>query len=282
MPAVPNFFEAATALGAVHFADDNFVLLRGDCIELLRQLPASSVDLTVTSPPYNIGKSYESFKSLDEYVAWSADWMTAVYDATAQTASFWLNVGYTPLHPSGKAVPLPYLLWNLSDFYLVQEVVWNYGAGVAGRRFLSPRNEKFLWYVKDPDNYTFNLDAIRDPDVKYPKQFKNGKLKVNPLGKNPSDVWQFPKVTSGFQRSSAERTPHPAQFPEALIERVVLASSNLSETVLDPFMGSGTSAVVALKSGRRAVGIEISGEYCDLAVSRYLAAREQQSGQLFG
>ncbi|WP_206542546.1 DNA-methyltransferase [Microbacterium testaceum] len=273
-------FEAARLSPSVHFADEHFVLLRGDCLELLRELPTASVDLTVTSPPYNIGKSYESARTLEDYVDWSERWMRLVHAVTAAAGAFWLNVGYTPLHQSGKAVPLPYLLWNLTDFYLIQEVVWNYGAGVAGRRFLSPRNEKFLWFVKNADDYVFNLDAIRDPDVKYPRQYKNGRLKVNPLGKNPTDVWQFAKVTSGYQRSSAERTPHPAQFPEALIERVVLASSEKNAVLLDPFSGSGTTAVVAAKTGRRSIGIEISGEYCDLAVSRYLAKKESLSGLL--
>lgn len=274
--------EHARSLPNVHFADDNFVLLRGDSLEAMDQMVAESIDLTVTSPPYNIGKSYEGVRTLDEYIEWSAQWMNRVHRLTAPQGAFWLNVGYTPLHPSGKAVPLPYLLWNLTNFYLIQEVVWNYGAGVAGRLFLSPRNEKFLWYVKDQTKYTFNLDAIRDPNVKYPKQFKNGRLKVNPLGKNPSDVWQFAKVTSGFQRSSAERTPHPAQFPESLIERVVLASSDQGSVLFDPFMGSGTTAVVALKHGRRVIGSELSAEYCDLAVSRYLSAKEKHEAQLFG
>lgn len=280
-PLSATAFDVARSLSAVHFADDSFVLLRGDCVEILESLPSASIDLTVTSPPYNIGKSYEDTVPLDHYLAWSASWMQSVHRRTTPTGAFWLNVGYTPLHPKGKAVPLPYLLWDLTDFYLVQEVVWNYGAGVAGRRFLSPRNEKLLWYVNDPDAYTFNLDAIRDPDVKYPRQFKNGKLKVNPLGKNPSDVWQIPKVTSGFQRSSAERTPHPAQFPEALIERVVSASSEQGHTVLDPFLGSGTTAVASLNTGRRIIGIEISPEYCDLAVARYTAARSHSESQLF-
>ncbi|MFM6250745.1 MAG: site-specific DNA-methyltransferase, partial [Dolichospermum sp.] len=113
------------------------------------------------------------------------------------------------------------LLWDKIPFYLIQEIVWNYGAGVAGSKFFSPRNEKFLWYVKNPEAYTFNLDDIRDPNVKYPNQKKNGKIKVNPLGKNPTDVWEFPKVTSGQNRSSKERTPHPAQFPSAVIQRII-------------------------------------------------------------
>lgn len=263
-------------LGEPYFADENFTLYQSDCVASLRALASHvAVDLTVTSPPYNIGKSYEIFSTLDDYLDWSKSWMHAVHGVTSDSGTFWLNVGYTPLHADGKAVPLAYLMWNLSPFFLIQEVVWHYGAGVAGRAFYSPRNEKFLWYVKDSKNYTFNLDDVRDPDVKYPRQFKNGKLKVNPLGKNPTDVWQFAKVTSGAKRSSVERTPHPAQFPEAVIERVVKASSNVGDLVLDPFMGSGTTAVVATRLGRRVIGFELREDYCELAVRRYQAAQRQ-------
>ncbi len=279
-----NLQLAMDVLGKPYYADESFVLYNTDCVRAMHKLAENAcVDLTVTSPPYNIGKSYEKYKSLDDYVEWSKEWINAVHGVTALAGTFWLNVGYTPLHPRAKALPLPYLLWNLSPFYLVQEVVWNYGAGVAGKKFYSPRNEKFLWYVKDEHTYTFNLDAVRDPDVKYPRQFKNGRLKVNPLGKNPSDVWQFPKVTSGRDRSSAERTPHPAQFPETVIDRVVKASSNEGDLVLDPFMGSGTTAVVAVRNGRKALGFELNEFYCELAVRRHEAAlRQGAQDELFG
>lgn len=185
-----------------------------------------------------------------------------------ESGSFWLNLGYVPIPERGKAVPLPYLLWDKSPFFLVQEVIWNYGAGVASRRSFSPRNEKFLWFVKDEDTYFFDLDSVRDPDVKYPNQKKNGILKCNPLGKNPTDVWQIPKVTSGANRSSVERTPHPAQFPEALIRRVVLACSGPEGVVLDPFVGSGTTVMAARELGRQSIGIEIREDYLELAVRR--------------
>jgi adenine-specific DNA-methyltransferase len=169
--------------------------------------------------------------------------MGEVYRITRPDGSFWLNVGYVEMSQKGKAIPLPYLLWNRSPFYLLQEIVWNYGAGVAAKKSLSPRNEKFLWYVKDANNYTFNLNAIRDPDVKYPQQKKNGKLRCNTIGKNPSDVCQIAKVTFGADRASPERTPHPAQFPLDLVNRVVIGFSNPGELVFDPFLGSGTVAV---------------------------------------
>ena len=151
---------------------------------------------------------------------------------------------------------------------MIQEIIWNYGAGVSCRKILSPRNEKILWYVKNPFNYTFNLDPIRDPNVKYPNSKRNGKSRVNPLGKNPSDVWQIAKVTSGKNRSSKERTKHPAQFPNELIKKFVEGFSNTNDLILDPFLGSGTTAEMAVSHGRKCIGIEIREDYCEIAVNR--------------
>lgn len=257
-----------SALGTPYYEAEDVLLYHGDSTEILGSVSEPLFDLTVTSPPYNIGKEYEKILPIVEYVKWCSKWMGHIFDATMPDGSFWLNVGYVSVPDQGKAVPLPYLLWDKSPFYMLQEVVWNYGAGVASRKNFSPRNEKFLWYVRNPDNYYFDLDSVRDPNVKYPNQKKNGKLKCNPLGKNPTDVWQFPKVTSGANRASKERTPHPAQFPESVIERVVKSTSPESGIVFDPFLGSGTTSVVARAHGRASVGIEIRQDYLDIAVSR--------------
>jgi adenine-specific DNA-methyltransferase len=248
-------------------------------MSVLADAAAGDVSLTVTSPPYNIGKAYERPLSVEDYLSWCDTWLGLVRRVTAPAGAFWLNLGYLPLPGRGRAVPLPYLLWDRVPFFLLQEVVWNYGAGVAGKTMFSPRNEKFLWYVADPNRYTFDLDAVRDPNVKYPNQKKNGKLKCNPLGKNPTDVWQVPKVTSGAGRSSRERTPHPAQFPVRVIDRIVRACSRPGEVVLDPFMGSGSTAVAAVAAGRRAIGFEIDSGYCDIATRRLrrLAERPAQA-----
>jgi adenine-specific DNA-methyltransferase len=208
----------------------------------MRQLPSGFVNLTVTSPPYNIGKEYEDPLELDHYLDWCEEWIQELYRLTARAGAFWLNLGYVSRQGTARAIPIPYLLWNRVPFFLIQEVVWHYGAGVAARNSFSPRNEKFLWYVKDEKNYAFNLDDVRDPEVKYPNQKKNGKLKCNPLGKNPSDVWLFPKVTSGSDRASPERTEHPAQFPVAVVERIVKACSHRGDVVLDPFSWSPFSS----------------------------------------
>jgi len=241
------------------------------------------IDLTLTSPPYNIGKDYETAVTVGEYLDWCSIWMKMIHDVTGKSGEFWLNLGYFEVPGKGQCVPIPYLLWDKSPFYLIQEIVWKYGAGVSAKNSLSPRNEKWLFYVRDPQNYTFNLDEIRDPNVKYPNQKKNGKYRCNPLGKNPSDVWEFPKVTTGGKRSSKERTGHPAQFPLRVVERIVRASSNILDFVLDPFAGSCSSGVAAGGLGRVFLGIEIRTDYCELAAMRYerfLKEREVFQGQL--
>jgi len=150
-------------LGRPFCRGENYAVFQADCLEAMRALPAAIVDLTITSPPYNIGKVYETPLELDQYVSWCESWLAEVHRLTRKDGAFWFNLGYIPVPGTAKALPLPYLLWDKSPFYLVQEVVWNYGAGVAGKRFLSPRNEKFLWYVKNEEDYCFNLDSIRDP-----------------------------------------------------------------------------------------------------------------------
>ena len=124
---------------------------------------------------------------------------------------------------------------------------------------------------------------MRDPNVKYPNQKKNGKIKVNLKGKNPTDVWQFPKVTSGKNRASKERTAHPAQFPVSVVDRIIKSSSNLNEIVLDPFMGSGTTAIVALGLQRQVIGFEIRADYCEIVANRiddFLREKELREAQL--
>jgi adenine-specific DNA-methyltransferase len=273
----PRLTAIKQQLGLPNYEAPNVLLYKGDCIELMKLLGEDAFDLVVTSPPYNIGKAYEQARSLEEYLAWSETWINEVYRLTKAQGSFWLNLGYLTIPNKAHAIPISYLLWDKIPFYLIQEVVWNYGAGVATKKFFSPRNEKFLWYVKDANSYTFNLDDVRDPNVKYPNQKKNGKIKVNPLGKNPTDVWQIPKVTSGQNRSSKERTPHPAQFPKALIERIIKSSSNQGDIILDPFMGSGTTAEVALQNNRVVVGFELKKDYIDVSAERLEKFKEQQS-----
>lgn len=270
-------------LGVPYFQSANCLIYNLDCLEAMSKLPDEWVALTITSPPYNIGKEYEQKLPLDDYLNWCQKWIAEIYRLTQPDGSFWLNLGYLSIGDRAKAIPIPYLLWDKIPFYLIQEIIWHYGAGVAGRKFFSPRNEKFLWYVKNPDRYTFNLDDVRDPNVKYPNQKKHGKIKVNAQGKNPTDVWSFPKVTSGKHRASKERTDHPAQFPIAVISRIIKAASHPNEIVIDPFMGSGTTAVVALDLQRPVIGFEIRKDYCEIAANRidnFLSKKALSESQL--
>jgi len=259
--------------GRPYYEDGDVLLYEADCAELMRRMGPRTVDLTVTSPPYNIGKEYERVMDTGDYLKWCEGWMGQVFEAAADDGTFWLNLGYFEVAGRGRAVPIAYLLWDRTDFYLMQEIVWHYGTGVSARRRSSPRNEKYLWYVKDPDSYTFNLDAVRDPDVKYPYQRRNGRLRCNPLGKNPTDVWDIPKVTSGRNRSSRERTGHPAQFPLAVLDRIVRVSSSPGDLVFDPFIGSGSTAASGIRNGRKGVGCDVNAKYLDMAVERIRSVR---------
>ena len=275
--SIENFNLIKSILGKPSFEADGVAIYNRDCLEGMKDIPEGLINTTITSPPYNIGKEYEDRIKLDDYLSWCESWIKQIHRVTSNDGTFWLNIGYLEVEGKGLAVPIPYLLWDRTPFYFLQEVVWNYAAGVACRKRFSPRNEKLLWYVKDSKNYTFNLDDVRDPDVKYPNQMKNGKLRCNPLGKNPSDVWQITKVTSGKNRASVERTPHPAQFPVMLVERMLKASSNPGDVILDPFMGSGSTAECALRNGRYVIGFELEPKYIGYAgqrITNYLSEKE--------
>lgn len=278
--AQARFERLLAAIGNPQYRGDRYAIYKGDCLDLLNRVPNGSIDLTFTSPPYNIGKEYEKVQPMDEFIDWCVDWIEKIHRSTVASGALLLNVGYVALANRAKSIPIPYLLWDRVPFFLQQEIVWNYGAGVAAKKFLSPRNEKLLWYVKDAESYCFNLDDIRDPDVAYPNQKKNGKLRCNTIGKNPSDVWQIAKVTSGAGRASKERTPHPAQFPLDLCERAIKGFSPSDGIVLDPFLGSGSSIDACLRWGRYSIGFEVREDYCAIAAER-IEETIRQSASLF-
>jgi len=121
-----------------------------------------------------------------------------------------------------------------------------------------------LWYTKNKDKYKFNLDDVKIPALNYrPDRYKSQL-------KNPTDVWRISMVSGNFD----ERTSHPAQYPEELIERIILTGSNEGDIILDPFMGSGTTAVVAKKLGRNYLGYETMEEYCKMAKERLTKVEE--------
>ncbi|HID84431.1 MAG TPA: site-specific DNA-methyltransferase [Anaerolineales bacterium] len=254
---------------AEHFDPSaDVVLYQGDCLDLLREIPAETVTLVVTSPPYNVGKPYEKRLALEEYVAQQQQVIEESVRVLKPNGSICWQVG-NYVH-QGEVVPLDILLYPIFKdlgLKLRNRIVWAFGHGLHARKRLSGRYEVVLWFTKS-DDYIFHLDAIRVPQ-KYPnkryfKGPKKGELSGHPLGKNPGDVWEIPNVKANH----VEKTQHPAQFPVELIERLVLALTDPGDWVLDPFIGSGTTAIAALLHGRRVVGADIVPEYLAIARER--------------
>ncbi len=252
----------------------DLVLFQGDCRDLLRQIPDGTVQLVITSPPYNLGKSYETRLSLETYIAQQAEVIRECVRVLRDLGSLCWQVGN--FVDNGRIVPLDVVLYSIFDslgMKLRNRIVWQFGHGLHASKRFSGRYEVILWFTKT-DSYKFNLDEVRVPQ-KYPnkKHFKGpnvGQLSGNPLGKNPGDIWDIPNVKSNH----VEKTGHPCQFPVELVERLVLALTDPGDTVLDPFVGVGTTAVAALAHGRKAVGAEIDAEYVEVAKER-LALAEQ-------
>jgi len=244
------------------------VVWPGDCRALLGEIPDESIQLVVTSPPYNIGKEYERKTALDEYVRMQEEVIRSCFRVLSPTGSICWQVGN---HVSrGAIVPLDIVLYptfQALGLILRNRIVWHFEHGLHCSRRLSGRYETILWFTKS-DGYVFNLDPIRVPQ-KYPgkKHYKGpraGQHSCNPLGKNPGDVWLIPNVKSNH----VEKTEHPCQFPVELVERLVLALTDPGDAVLDPYLGTGTSAIAAIRHGRKGVGAEIVPRYVEIARDR--------------
>jgi adenine-specific DNA-methyltransferase len=256
--------------------DGQAVVYEGDCREMLRQVPAGAIQLIVTSPPYNLGKEYESRLDLHDYLAQQREVIAECVRVLSDSGSICWQVGnYVD---DGAIIPLDSLLYPVfADLGLKMRnrIVWHFEHGLHCSRRLSGRYETILWFTKQ-DDYVFELDPIRVPQ-KYPgkKHFKGpkaGQYSCNPLGKNPGDVWTIPNV----KNNHVEKTGHPCQFPVELIERLVLALSREGDWVLDPFLGTGTSIIAALRHQRRGIGAEVVRKYIDLAKSRIQLAAEDE------
>lgn len=254
--------------------DAEAVLFEGNCLDLLSSVPDEAFQLIVTSPPYNLNKPYESKLDLDAYVAGQRGVISECVRTLSPRGSVCWQVGnYVD---NGHIIPLDILLYPIFaelGLKLRNRIVWRFGHGLHASRRFSGRYEVILWFTKT-DAFKFNLDAVRVPQ-KYPekKHFKGpkrGEYSGNPLGKNPTDVWDIPNVKSNH----VEKTAHPAQFPVELIERLVLALTDAGDWVFDPFLGSGTTLIAALMHTRKAAGAEIMPEYVKIARERLLLAEK--------
>jgi adenine-specific DNA-methyltransferase len=263
-------------VGEAWDARNQVTLFPGDCRRLLAALPAGSVQLAVTSPPYNLGKAYERRVRLKEYLDREREVIGACIEKLRPGGSICWQVGNHV--DGGEVYPLDILLYPFfaeRGLRLRNRIIWHFEHGLHCSRRFSGRYETILWFTKDGEDgeYVFELDPVRVPQ-KYPgkrhfKGPKRGQPSAHPLGKNPGDLWIIPNV----KHNHPEKTVHPCQFPIELVERLVLALTRPGDLVLDPYMGVGSALVAAALHGRRAAGAETEAHYVAVARKRIEDAR---------
>lgn len=243
-------------------------IFHGDCLELLRSMPPSSVDLVVSSPPYNLGKEYEARRALQVYLEDQTEVLRECVRVLKPSGSIFWQVG--AFSDDGALIPLDIRFFPiLEGLGLIPKnrIAWARQHGLHATRKFSCRYETILWFAKTSE-YVFHLDPIRVPqkyqNKKHFRGDRKGEFSCNPDGKNPGDIWMFRNVKHNHE----EQTIHPCQFPEDLIARIVLATTNESGVVLDPYMGTGTVAVVARDHGRHFAGAELDPKYHAVALRR--------------
>lgn len=257
----------------------NLKLFNGDSARVLENFEDSSIDLTLTSPPYCIGKAYDKHTTIDGFREINQPIIEKIYNKTKNGGSICWQVGYHV--NNGEIIPLDFITYDIfksidPNIKLRNRIMWTFGHGANCTKRFSGRHETILWFTKG-DEYFFDLDAIRIkqkyPGKKYYKGQKKGEYSCNPLGKNPGDVWEIPNVKANH----VEKTSHPCQFPIALAQRIIRALCPQQGVVLDPFMGSGSTGAAAMIEKRAFTGIELDKNYYNIAKERiYLA----QNGEL--
>jgi adenine-specific DNA-methyltransferase len=255
----------------------DYHLINDDCFTYLKKMEDDSVDLTITSPPYFMGKEYDRSLKVEDFIADHKKLFPEIIRVTKPGGSICWQVGYHVLN--GVLTPLDAIIYDIlrgeKRLQLRNRIVWTYGHGLHGQRRFSGRHETILWYTKaDEDGeYFFDLDSVRVPQ-KYPGKTyyhgnRKGEFSGNPNGKNPSDVWEIPNVKANH----VEKTEHPCQFPVALVQRLIRALTPKRGFVFDPFMGSGSSGVAALLEHRNFIGCELKDEYHAIAKDRCSSAK---------
>ncbi len=266
-----------------------YKIKNGDCLTVLEKLEDNKFDLILTSPPYNVGKSYETKTSIEKYLATQDKIISELVRTLSNKGNLCWQVGnYVD---KGEIYPLDIFYYPIFKKYglkLRNRIIWHFGHGLHASNRFSGRYETLLWFSKT-DDYIFNLDKVRVPS-KYPGKLhfkgpKKGLPSGNPLGKNPSDIWLIVKQDweneiwniPNVKSNHPEKTDHPCQFPIELVERCVLALTNEKSWVLDPFAGVGSTILGAIKNNRNAIGIEKEENYC---IITYQRIRDFNNGKL--
>jgi DNA modification methylase len=228
-------------------------IIHGDALKLFKDIKDSSIDLIIADPPYNLGKDYgnnSDKQEFESYLLFTKQWISEANRVLKPTGTIYIFMGV-------RFISYLYLILEQDNNMIFNSwITWHYTQGIGKRKGFSPRHDDILMFTKS-ENFIFNLDEIRIPQ-KYFRKINNM------LGANPGDVWQFSHV----HYSNPERENHPTQKPEALMERMILASSNVGDTILDPFSGSGTTLRVASILNRNSIGFELNKDYVDLIKNR--------------
>lgn len=224
-----------------------------DVIKGLKLLKDDSVDLIVTDPPYNLSKDYGETNdnlSFENYIQFSIEWLKEAKRVLKPTGSIYVFMGMQFISYIYKILDID-LKMHFNSW-----ITWYYTQGIGKTKGYSPRHDDILMFTKSK-KFVFNLDDIRVPQ-KYYRSVNNMR------GANPGNVWEFSHV----HYCNENRQKHPTQKPEGLIERMVLASSNPGDVVLDPFVGSGTTARVCQQLNRNFIGFDNNQEYINMSIER--------------
>ena len=232
---------------------NNIDIRLGDVLELFEELRSSSIDLIIADPPYNLGKDYgnnQDHRESTEYLTFSRKCLSEAHRVLKNTGTIYVFMGV-------RFISYIYdIIDSESSMLFNSWITWHYTQGMGRKIGFSPRHDDILMFNKSR-KFTFNLDAVRVPQKYY-------RARNNMRGANPGDVWQFSHV----HYCNENRQDHPTQKPEGLMERMVLASSNEGDMVLDPFSGSGTTLRVCQQLNRNCIGFEINPSYVEMTRDR--------------
>lgn len=234
--------------------DKELKVICGDAVEELKKIPGNSVRLIVTDPPYNLSKDYGNNQDrldFEEYINFSREWLKEAKRVMTDDGTIYVFMGMRYIS----------YIFNILEQELEMTfnswITWFYTQGIGKTKGFSPRHDDILMFTKSPKNFVFNLDDIRVPQ-KYYRSINNMR------GANPGNVWAF----SHMHYCNKNRQEHPTQKPEGLYERMILASSDPGDIVLDPFVGSGTALRVCQQTGRKGIGIDINPKYVEMTEKR--------------
>ncbi len=246
-----------------------------DCIEILSKVSRPFADLIFADPPFNIGYQYDKYKDKvkkDKYVSWTRDWMSTCLNVLKPNGSFYIAIG------DDYAANIKIIAEDELGLFLRNWIIWHYTFGQQTKAKFARAHTHIFYFTRDKKDFTFNDYAVRVPSD---RQLIYNDKRANVKGKMPDDVWnEYSRVCGTFLEREGW---HPCQMPESLLMRIISASSNPGDVVLDPFNGSGTTTVVAYQLGRQYAGIDISEQYVENATKRLDESKQpRKQDNLFG